>query len=296
MMEGPDTVVSAPVAPSNLVLEGQTFDHIVADKARLTTALESFGINATKGPPKYIKRLIQAIRDADKANTPIAGFGGINWTFAQALLDNGEDKLHPNTEEFDPAASVSAIVTGKITGYEYKPGNRSGYMEAITYIHRNTARGGTAKPKTDAYRWKISIAAGGYIVIPHSGDRNIPFRDPNDPTKPVLPFSAQALNEIEVRGFTHKLWAKGTKIEVLSVDQDKNHKPHKPKWKLLNKTSHTNLYLMTPDSCIDMMFKIPAGGKVPETMTDLLAYVAGGRLPGYCLGRCGHPFIVNTGF
>lgn len=88
-----------------------------------------------------------------------------------------------------------------------------------------------------------------------------------------LPNDRDVQRRIKARGLNRKLYARGESIKVIAAFKDK---------KLLPK--HHPIYHQDEDSCIDILFKdsIPTY-ELPDQED-------------YCMGRCGSPPLVNTGY
>lgn len=171
-------------------------------------------------------------------------------------------------------------VSGKIRHYYFNDDNKGGYLEVDTVV--DTLRDGEIV-HTDTYFWAIAVRPETFEVVPRcdinpddpngcDDNGNAPFLDtlalpakrldPNDPEK----------DSIWQRGLDHKLWAEGTGIVVVGVIRNG----------VLLSPDHHPLYVSNEDSCIDLMFAgYPPVSELPPQ-------------PGYCLGRCAHPEVVNT--
>lgn len=170
-------------------------------------------------------------------------------------------------------------VSGTIRHYyfNFNDDRKGGYLEVDTVV--DTLRNGEIV-ETDTYFWAIAVRPETFEVVlrcdinpddPNGCDDNgnMPFLD-------TLALPDKALEEdnqdgIWVRGLDHKLWAKGTGIVVVGVIRN---------GVLLSPGDP--LYASNADSCIDLMFAgYPPVSELPPQ-------------PGYCLGRCAHPEVVNT--
>jgi hypothetical protein len=168
-------------------------------------------------------------------------------------------------------------VRGKIRDYVYVDETHSGHLAVEvgiqTFASAATRDAGGPPIRVESLHWDIDVD-GAYQVHERGTDLNNPFPGVTDLTLP-----AEAISSIwdPFRDLKYKLHAKGTKIIVRHVYRKINGGP----LELL--PSNDFRYTSTEESCIDLLFNpFP-----PET-----------QLPhqnGYCLGRCKHPFIVNTG-
>lgn len=154
-------------------------------------------------------------------------------------------------------------LSGLITHYRFNEGTRSGYLEVdtkdILYVNGN-------REVLNEYTWWIAVRHQGYIVQERQEDSSgLQF-----PGTIPLPPGAEA--NLDDRGLDHKLFAEGDPIEVLGVVKNGQLLP----------ADHP-YYDSSDASCIDLLFN---GGPPREQLPDQHAY---------CLGRCAHPWIVNTG-
>lgn len=169
-------------------------------------------------------------------------------------------------------------VSGKIRKYYFNDDKKDGYLEVDTVV--DTLDDGVIV-KTDTYSWVITVQPETFTVVPRcdinpddpngcDDNGNMPFLDTL-----ALPEAALLQDNpdgIWQRGLDHKLWAKGTGIVVDRVIRNG----------VLLSPEHHPLYVSNEDSCIDLMFAgYPPVSELPPQ-------------PGYCLGRCAHPMVVNT--
>jgi hypothetical protein len=92
-------------------------------------------------------------------------------------------------------------------------------------------------------------------------------RDPADP------------RSVWRRGLTHKLHSMGTRIKIDNIYHRKLSEPN-----LERLPNGHGWYVSTGASCLDLFTQ----GRPPATFGELTAH-------DYCLGRCMHPPIVNSG-
>jgi len=124
-------------------------------------------------------------------------------------------------------------------------------------------------------QWHIDVKKGGFTVREHSGDSFDPFPE-------TVAFPQEALGPsgaIADRGLNHKLYAKGKTIVVRDIFRQVNDGP------IVRLPNSHLFYRTTKASCIDLMTR----GYPPQFRIDFP------EQSGYCLGRCDHPNIVNTG-
>ena len=219
---------------------------------------------------------IRRLQEPDGPSREFEAFQGLGGVMASAIVDAAAATL--TDDKFDPRKRVYVFVWGRIIDYKFRDprmgGNSSGVFNTLTYFTRVTVRPGntTIDSETDAYRWSVSVDAGGFEVVPRD------FSQPDDPFPGTMMLSDAMLNRVEFLGFQYKLWAEGTTITIDSIER---------------KAPGTNTFVMIPTSdpryrktdsnCIDMMFvNYPA-----SELGDL-------KPPLYCLGRCKNPMLINT--
>ena len=153
----------------------------------------------------------------------------------------------------------------------------------ITAIERTV--NGTPLP-IEQYEWKIAVGIGGFSIV----DRN--DGAPDGPFPGTMKLPQEAVDRIKCEGQYSgdpncveqhfKLWAKGTLIDV----QEIRRKIAAGAWVTLpNAGPNRKFYDPNVENCIDMMF----ADRPPPDLGNM-------GPPQYCLGRCGSPLIVNTGW
>ena len=190
-----------------------------------------------------------------RASTFADGFAGMP---VRAFLDGADDTLQGNGFQFP----VQYETTGQIERYFFDGTDSS----CLRVLMTTTATHG-GRVTTVEYRWTVFAS---FQVAP----RDNTDMDDVFPTANTIPITAAMAG-----AFNNKLWAKGTTIEVTRVEFRRNQNGG---FKLL--PSGHPLYRTTVESCIDMMFV----GTPPTTLP------VGAAPPGYCLGRCNSPPIINT--
>jgi hypothetical protein len=160
------------------------------------------------------------------------------------------------------ADSLAPTISGKIKDYVFDKADMSGHLAVETKVEHPLGL-------VERFHWDIEVLPGTYQVIPHSGIYEDPF--PN-----TVYFDDEKLKDIAARQLDHKLFAQGPGIRVRHV------------YRILPDDSierlHNNhpYYASTLDSCIDLMFAgEPPAIKLPPQ-------------PGFCLGRCAQPAVVNS--
>jgi hypothetical protein len=277
--QGPN---ASGIETTRLILLGNDGDAVLASGVAIRNVLKDFGGNTN---PNNLGQLIQQIRNSNQSSgTDVPGTTGLGGAFGQAFLDLAEDAIAGNGQ-FDNGKRVVTSLSGQILDYAYNAADGSGKLEVNTYITSRVvpAGQGLPPPKTVAYKWKIRVDpttanSTGFIVVDRVAGPQ-PF--PN-----TISFTREMKQRVDSLGFMKKLWVKGTNIVVEEVRRDQNYNASNPNFQLLppNNPNYAKLYQTDASSCIDMMFV----GDPPSTMADLQAP------PFYCLGRCDHPFIVNT--
>jgi hypothetical protein len=169
---------------------------------------------------------------------------------------------------------VHPVVRGKIRDYIFDERTKSGHVSVDMCIDRN-----------QFYHWDIEVLDGEYGVH---------FRIPADPQNPdypdnpfpdvdlKLPAAATDPNDkrsVWFRNLEYKLHALGDRIQVRHIYYRGPTVPD-----LTRLDSQHKLYTATNASCIDLFTE----DYPPATIGEL-------RQKDYCLGRCEHPAIVNTG-
>lgn len=270
--------------PVGLFANGESVEAFVAAKRATPNGvadyLEELKITLSED---QLADLLQAINKdpVQKSNLPyplptaLRGIGG----FATSLL---LERLI-----FVRGRSISEkVFYGKIRDYTFIDKTKSGHLSVDTCIDdRQTGR-------RDLYHWDIVVDEGGFTVK---------VRDDNKPDNPFnLPSTFQmpegALDEtnrhsIWYRGLDHKLGAMGTSIKVINVYHRQLNNDILQNFPRIDNPDPNNpedighlYYTPTPESCIDLFTRhFP-----PATFGEL----AGN---GYCLGRCAHPAIYNSG-
>jgi len=160
-------------------------------------------------------------------------------------------------------------VRGKIRKYYFNDEQKGGYLEVDTEV--DTVQGGSVV-KTDKYFWAIAIRPDTYRVVDRVGPPS------TDPFPNTVLFPPELLDEtsdesIWGRNLDQKLFGQGTGVVVVGVKKNDV---------LLDPTTHP-FYESTAASCVDLMFwGYPPRSELPQQRF-------------YCMGRCSHPPVLNTG-
>lgn len=269
--------------PTRMIIDGEPANIAISNKSQLKKALKAYNADNVTGMPANptIEQLIDNIEDANddpaKKAPGMTGYGG---ELGHAFLEAAR-KAITGGDNFDRQRRVELSLHGRIEDYQFNNADGSGRIVSVTYIDRTVIPAGNGTPTTrrEAYKWEVTIEAGGFTVVPIGSNPN------TDPFPGTLPFTPEMIQRVQSLGFIHKLWAKGTKIKIDKVYHNPNaNNPNN--WKLLDKSKakFEKLYESTDDNCIDMMFV----DYPPDRLNGM-------GPPMYCLGRCGNPMLVNTG-
>jgi hypothetical protein len=190
----------------------------------------------------------------------------------------------------DPRSFLDPVVYGKIRDYIFleKPGEMgSGHMSVDVCIDpREFVPLG--EDWREFFHWDIEILPDifSYMERKPPSDRldpntyNDPFPGVSLPREAVDPTNPRSIWR---RGLDHKLHAgfpfpEGTSIIVRNVYRRLSNTD------LRRLDASDQVYISTKDSCIDLF----TAGSPPATFGELVEHA-------YCLGRCAHPAIFNTG-
>lgn len=284
----------ADKVPMQLTIKGEDINTLLATEGNLINGIDGFAQHAGNHN-KNIRKLIAQMRASNQNSAKKApGFTGINGALAHEVLTIIEEEALLPSGMYDGRKKVVVSMEGKVIDYGFKgsvgiPGDgKLTVIAAVTYKVIPSQGGST--PKTDGYKWEIKVNNNGFEV--HNNCQTSGACGPNDQPFPgTMEFSQTMINRVQTLGFQHKLWAKGTDIEVVNVWRKKNFQ-----WTDAGDSSYWGgrlpdasaiwgrLYKIDQDSCIDMMFVDPP----PKKYTDLQGP------PFYCLGRCEQPAIVNS--
>jgi hypothetical protein len=272
------------IMPTNLVLKDnnspkpQRGQLAVMNSAQLRKALASYGGNTN--PPK-LKDLIDEIEASNNAGDPVPGLTGLGGIFGHAFLGLAGGSLLGSGHFSQAQQRVLVTVAGQINEYAYDASDGSGALDVTTTFTRQIVPAGAGVPpaKTEVFRYKITVAAGGFTEFTKDQCADKFFCD-------VMPFSQDMIDRANSLGFEVKLWAEGTTITVTDVWHKGYNEQNLVKLDPATDTEYAKLFETDANSCIDMMFV----GTPPATTQDLEGP------PMYCLGRCSDPMIINTGF
>lgn len=186
------------------------------------------------------------------------GLAGIQyWSFLRAADHAHDGNNFRSRVEFE--------TTGRLEAYHYdKSGNGPSCMRVLM---TTTAKRPNGNMISIAYRW--TVFAELKVSPRDDSDQDNVF-----PEATTLPISAQIAGPRQ-----YKMWAEGSMINVTRVERIVD--GGSP---VLLGRGH-RFYRTNAESCIDMMFIEEPEETMPPGMIP----------PFYCLGRCDHPPLINTG-
>jgi len=196
-------------------------------------------------------------------------------------------KVLPLDDE-DPIAD--RIVMGRIRDYTFVENPAAGYkggghlaVDICTDVLEFVEVG---QDRRIFYHWDIEVGDNGFDVWvrsePTSATKPADYSDPFPGVGVVLPdFSADPADPRSVwrRGLDHKLHAAGLVVKITDIYA----RPLETSTLKRLEDEH-DWYEPTEASCVDVFTE----GRPPGTFAELAS-------GGYCLGRCLHPPIVNSG-
>lgn len=175
------------------------------------------------------------------------------------------------------ALNANVKIKGKIRGYVFDRAKRNGHLSVDMRIDYFDGSIPNDLIKTEILHWDIKVNDNTYKVIPRE-DNNFDDPFPGTIALPAPKKDPSNPDSIWARGLDHKLFAKGTNIEVLHVYRTIDDGPIER----LDSVDYASYYESTTESCIDIMFAgYPPAIVLPPQI-------------GYCLGRCKHPYIINS--
>ncbi len=269
---------SAGIMSTTMVIGGKPANIAIANQKLLRDTLLSYRVRDQGAPPnptlgQLITEIETANSDSSKQAPGMSGFAGV---MGHAFLDAAKQAILNGN--YNRQTRVELSFHGQIEKYVYNT-DGSGELTAVTYITRTIipAGNGTPNGKTEAFKWELTIQAGGFSVVAKGNNPASPFPG-------TLSFTPEMRQRIDSLGFMYKLWAKGTKIKIDRIWHVAN--TNNMNWIELKDTNpkYAKLFDENAENCIDMLF-------VDSPPPDL----NGMGPPLYCLGRCANPLLVNTG-
>ncbi len=253
------------------------------DRASVEEFVQSLGID--RGIDALYDLLLR-IREApavvqDDVPEALQGIAGLSTTLLLTRLLPVED---------EPLAPM--ILRGKIRDYTFirdpesgQPGRGSGHLavDICTDIDGFVPVG---EDRREFFHWDLEVIEDGFIVNTRTEPTNpnvlSTYSEPFPGVSLVLPemtWSPASPHSVWRRGLDHKLHSNSRWIQVRNVYHRKLADPD-----LVRLDDQHHFYESTAASCIDLFTAGPPPGSFGE--------LAGND---YCLGRCAHPPIVNSG-
>jgi hypothetical protein len=245
-----------------LSINGQTVEEFLADRDQaeevLNGLLELDVVEQRAQAIDLLERINQGLATQEEVPVALRGIGGFGTLLvARAYLFNEAHR-----------------VRGKIRDYVYVEDDQSGHLavDVQTEFFASAKDRDSGKPpqRKELLHWDIDVD-GVYEIHQRGTD----FTDPFPQVDLTLP--GYAIAGIWARDLKYKLHAKGTGIIVRHVYRKIDDDP------IARLPSTDPRYGSTDASCIDLLFNpYPPEIELPPQI-------------GYCLGRCEHPPILNTG-
>jgi hypothetical protein len=245
-----------------LSIDGRTVEEFLANRAQagevLNGLLEMNVVDQRDQAIDLLERIDQNLATQQEVPVALRGIGGFGTLLAaRAYFFNEAHR-----------------VQGRIRDYIYVEDGQSGHLavDVRTEFFSSVKDRDSGKPpnKTELLHWDIDVA-GIYQIHQRGTDFLNPF------PQVALDLPGYAIFGIWARDLKYKLHAKGTGITVRHVYRKIDGDP------IVLLPSTDPRYDSTDASCIDLLFNpYPPEIELPPQI-------------GYCLGRCDHPAIVNTG-
>jgi hypothetical protein len=275
--------------PIEVVPADEFVDSIREDRPAIERFIKSLGIDLG------IQTLIERLQEIDdwrerliegepppeapkEVPSALRGIGGFSTTLLLKKL-LGIPHAHGQGLLADP------VVYGKIRDYIFLKESNSGHMSVDVCIDQRMFVP-LGEDRREFFHWDIEIPSGIYKVWERKDPGNISNPTSYNEPFPGLNFSLpkEAVDpanprSIWRRGLDHKLHAEGVDIEVRDIYYRTSNDPN-----LKRLPDGDPGYQSTVESCIDLFTQ----GSPPATFGELVENA-------YCLGRCGHPPIFNTG-
>ncbi len=228
--------------------------------------------------PEELRLQLEVIPDGLRSSDSVAIFQGLG---APVTLQH----LYGRLQKFTPE---QFIVAGRIRDFIYDPRSEHGHLSVdveTTFL--------TTPLRREFLHWDVEARLRAHKR--ESSEAN-PFPDvdlvlPENLRNNFNPDGSVNADSIWSRGLDVKLHARGCEVKVEKVYQRINDGPLEllPFW-------HP-YYSSTDTSCVDLLVASldGQGERLPTTYQELRRFLPGEQRPLYCLGRCGHPTIVNSG-
>lgn len=258
---------------------------------QLNEEIEEININQD-----YLENFVRRFRNAERFEGDLeaypASLGGISGINTLLYLEHHlVDRGFLTSEDIglicDPGKlfEYRSKLCGKIIKYTFNDKEKSGHL-CVDLIHEQFCTREEfllcAPQRTTYYRWVIDVLEGGYKVI----ERN-DSKFPKDPFPPIPndTFPTHSLDPTDERGIwfrclDHKLVAEGKAVVIKDIYRQIGDEGECIR---LDEQIYEHLYQSTDQSCVDIMFRgYPPECELPDQVE-------------YCLGRCAHPPIINSG-
>jgi len=177
--------------------------------------------------------------------------------------------------------SATRCVAGRIRDFIYDRATSLGHLAVDVVTEFQSGR-------REFYHWDVEARLVVHRRQDHRPDDPFPDVDLVLPRALLDPASDR---NIWRRGLNLKLHARGCDVRVQKIYRRIDDGP-------LERLPFQNpLYASTPATCVDLLAASldDAGEVPPTTYQELRRFLPGQQRPLYCLGRCGHPTIVNSG-
>lgn len=283
------SLISKPPSAGDVVdlglsLNGKPLDKVTSDPEATDKILSDLfgpGFTGEEGREK-LKVLLQTLDEGKPLGRNVTAFRGVcgfsTAEFVRAVVSPKEKRktkglIGDYLVEFDRTYDEDDNWDGKSW-----PGHLTVDMRTSIFFTDESYKNDVAD-RTELLQWHIEVLKkgskiNGFEVLKHSGD-------PFDPFPGTVVFPDEALGpggDIADRGLNRKLWAKGPEIVVRHIYQKIDDGP-------VTRLPNTHeFYKSCEESCVDMMTK----GFPPTYRINFP------EQSGYCLGRCAHPFIINS--
>jgi hypothetical protein len=271
----------------------------LGSEAAVTDAVDVFGVSRPGG---NLGQWIAKIRQATNGGHAPAALRALGAPNGELVLDAAANTLAGGS--YDAGATFSTRVSGQIFHYRFfdssscprVDGKRSGngeFVVMVKVVNSKQPGGAAVIHKVDFFMWEVHVINCALVELRRDdGDSNL---FPGS----AIQFGPEMLQRIMDRGYQRKLQAVGRStdgsqnIVIRNVWRAHGTDPGASapaSWGMPISDSGANarFYEVDEQSCIDMLFV----GDAPEFLDDLPPPKSP---PLYCLGRCQHPMMVNTG-
>ena len=283
------------IVSRSVVIEGKPLDEVLSNRETADCVLDSLGLGVS--PDEALRRLENPY-EGETAPEQLMGVEGIAVVpFLKGYVGRFVDNMPNFRVKVGGKACDHIFIPDPADPLEC-PDKGLGHLSVDVlqeYFNDDEDLRACKPNKTEFYHWDIKILH--YDVHErydlkaspdHSNFPGNPFPDLRDIEFPDAATNPGDPRSIWCRCLTHKLYAKGLNVQVERVYRQICSNPSDPgdeDFRLLDKAAskYAAYYTSTLDSCVDIMFAgYPPLAGLPKQRE-------------YCLGRCKHPDIVNTG-